>query len=171
MFAAIRRALSASGNSLLLSPGKFNLSFRALPEHSVLRVQAFPRPVFVPALAFVSFARRRTVSLQDVSSCHFGRCTNPRITVQRGRSVSALPQDRISQDLATANHQTLTMGAADCGEYRQAAQVNPMVRHGSNGGVAYETSARGRHIRHQSRAQKQRPKHAPEPPAVSPYFF
>jgi len=32
-----------------------HLSFRWLPQHSVLRIQAFRRPVFVPALAFVSF--------------------------------------------------------------------------------------------------------------------
>src|SRR4029077_9470751 len=51
---------------LLLSSGKLNLSFRWLPEHSVLGVQAFPRLVFV--LAFVSFPRRWPVSLQDVSS-------------------------------------------------------------------------------------------------------
>src|SRR5690242_3824753 len=88
---------SSGSFAMLAAIRKLNPSFRDFPEYSVLRVQAFPRPVLVPALVFVSFPRRWTVSLQDVSSCHFGRRTNPRIRVQRGRSLSALPQDRHRQ--------------------------------------------------------------------------
>jgi hypothetical protein len=58
----------------------------------------------------------------------------------------------------------LQTGAADRGQYRQAAgsvarrqMVNPMNRFGSTYDGAYETFARASHIQHQSRGQT-RPK-------------
>jgi DNA invertase Pin-like site-specific DNA recombinase len=54
-------------------------------------------------------------------------------------------------------------GSAQPSKSASRIVCGPAWASSSNGGVAYETSARGRHIRHQSRAQKQRPKQSSNP--------